>query len=131
MKVLIYENPFEHGSKITKEVMMYLRGLELTIAEEFEHADEELAKGNIDYAIIHHTSSQEIDFLKRKYPKTKYIAYSGTFGCESACGAPESNFQNMNQSMVSKLLKLYDGVISSPSQSLEVIAELELEKLGK
>ncbi len=76
MKVLIYENPFEHTSRITPDLFKCLAGFEVITAEEFGEVDKELSEGKVDYVFIHHSSNDEIDFLKIKYSQTKYIAYS-------------------------------------------------------
>lgn len=131
MKIIVYENPLEHGSRITPDLFQCLAGFEVTSIEDFEDLDRELAKEGADYVFIHHSSNEEIDFLKKSYPKTKYIAYSGCIGAGWIQGGRNLSSKTVNQSFADELLKRYDKIIYSPSVGLEVIAQLEMEKLGK
>jgi hypothetical protein len=129
MKIIIYENPFEHGSRITPDLFKCLAGLEVIALEDFQEVDKLLSEEAIDYIFVHHSRNEEIDFLKRKYSKTKYIAYSGCIG--AGWVQKGSNLNSINQSFANELLKRYDKLIYSPYEGLEAITQLEMEKLGK
>ncbi|VVB79328.1 Uncharacterised protein [uncultured archaeon] len=121
MKILIYENPFDHGSKITPELMGHMRDLEVEIALSIEEADEVLSNQNVDYVVIHHNNLEELNFLKAKHRNAKYIGYSGQF---------QEGWMR-GDDLTRRILTAYNRVIHHPNEILEKIKELELERLGK
>lgn len=122
MRILIHENPLEHGNRITPALLDYLGENNVIESTDFQDTESTLRNKEVDYVVIHHTSLHEIEILKRNYPHVKYIAYSGTIG---AC------WTGLNQDMANKLRRIYDKIIDSPSDILEKIKELEQERLRK
>lgn len=121
MKILIYENPFDHGSKITPELMRHIKGLEVEIAGSLEDADEVLSNQDVDYVIVHHNTLEELNFLKNKHSHAKYIGYSGQF---------QEGWMR-GDDFTRRILTAYNRIISHPEEILEKIKDLELERLGK
>lgn len=87
MKILIYEDPKEHGQSIgtlLKNHLQVMYECELELVSNTLDADIQLSIHDFDFVIFHHTSSFDpVDSLKERHSKPKYAAYSGNIPRES------------------------------------------------
>lgn len=122
MKILIYENPFEHGEVIQAELLQYLKNHQVFSSLDFSQTLILMNRERVDFAILHHSSISQTSYLRENYPLVKYIGYTGQMG---ACWIGHAA-NGIGKEFNSKLAEIYDKVIGSPSEILDALAELKL-----
>jgi len=95
MKILVLDNPADHGIEIYPFLKPTLRlmGVESGLAKNVSQADSMLESGEFGLLLFHHSTFREVDYIKQRHPQVLTAIYSAELTIESFQGSIPQAFR--------------------------------------